>query len=213
MAFSVKQIKALLSEHGLPVDNLEAAADEICRRHAADLDSIKEERDSYKKDAETLAATKKELEDLKAKPDDGWKDKYDAARKELAEYKETVAKEKTLAAKKAAYQELCKDAGLSENGIAKAVKYADFDSVEMDDAGKIKDGKSLIKSIREEWPEHIVKDSTSGARTATPPGGGSAGLKSREEIYKKDEHGRFVLDAAQRQQALSEIIAAEQQKG
>lgn len=188
-------------------------ADEIISAHTETVTRLKTELDQAKADADRLPAIQKELDDLKAKPDDGWKDKYDSARKELAEYKDSVAKEKALAAKKAAYQELCKDAGLSENGITKAVKYADLDSVELDDAGKIKDGKSLIKIIREEWPEHIVKDSTSGAKTATPPGGGSAGLKSREEIYKKDEHGRFVLDAAQRQQALSEIIAAEQQKG
>lgn len=188
-------------------------ADEIISAHTETVTRLKTELDQAKADADRLPAIQKELDDLKAKPDDGWKDKYDSVRKELADYKESIANEKALAAKKAAYQELCKDAGLSENGITKAVKYADFDSVELDDAGKIKDGKSLIKSIREEWPEHIVKDSTSGAKTATPPGGGSAGLKSREEIYKKDEHGRFVLDAAQRQQALSEIIAAEQQKG
>ena len=188
-------------------------ADEIISAHTETVTRLKTELDQAKADADRLPAIQKELDDLKAKPDDGWKDKYDSVRKELADYKESIANEKALAAKKAAYQELCKDAGLSENGVTKAVKYADLDSVELDDAGKIKNGKSLIKIIREEWPEHIVKDSTSGAKTATPPGGGSAGLKSREEIYKKDEHGRFVLDAAQRQQALSEIIAAEQQKG
>lgn len=201
--------RKFLSALGIEADKI----DEIIGAHTDTIEGLKDELAKVKADAAKLPEVQKELDDLKAKPDDGWKDKYDAARKELADYKDSVAKEKALAAKKAAYQELCKDAGLSENGIAKAVKYADFDSVELDDAGKIKDGKSLIKSIREEWPEHIVKDSTSGARTATPPGGGSAGLKSREEIYKKDEHGRFVLDAAQRQQALSEIIAAEQQKG
>lgn len=201
--------RKFLSALGIEADKI----DEIIGAHTDTIEGLKDELAKVKADAAKLPEVQKELDELKSKPDDGWKDKYDAARKELAEYKDSVAKEKALAAKKAAYQELCKDAGLSENGIAKAVKYADFDSVELDDAGKIKDGKSLIKSIREEWPEHIVKDSTSGARTATPPGGGSAGLKSREEIYKKDEHGRFVLDAAQRQQALSEIIAAEQQKG
>lgn len=201
--------RKFLSALGIEAEKI----DEIIGAHTDTIEGLKDELAKVKADAAKLPEVQKELEDLKAKPDDGWKEKYEAARKELAEYKESVAKEKTMAAKKAAYQEICKDAGLSENGIAKAVKYADLDSVELDDAGKIKDGKSLIKSIREEWPEHIVKDSTSGAKTATPPGGGSAGLKSREEIYKKDEHGRFVLDAAQRQQALSEIIAAEQQKG
>lgn len=151
-----------------------------------------------KADAAKLPEVQKELDDLKAKPDDGWKDKYDAARKELAEYKESIANEKTLAAKKAAYQELCKDAGLSENGVTKAVKYADLDSVELDDTGKIKDGKSLIKSIREEWPEHIVKDSTSGARTPTPPAGtGGKTYQSKDEIIA-------IKDPVERQKAILE---------
>lgn len=196
MAFSVKQIKALLSEHGLPVDNLDAAADEICRRHAADLDSIKEERDSYRKDAEALAATKKELDELKAQPGDGFKDKYDRLRQEFADYKETVAKEKALEAKKTAYQDLCKDAGLNEKGIFKAVKYADWDAVELDDAGKIVDAKAHLKAIREEWAEHIEVKGEQGVQTPNPPGNnGGVNRKTKEEIYA-------IKDPAVRQQAI-----------
>ena len=196
MAFSVKQIKALLSEHGLPVDNLEAAADEICRRHAADLDSIKEERDSYRKDAEALAATKAELDALKAQPGDGFKEKYETVRKEFAEYKDTVAKEKALEAKRAAYQDLCKDAGLNEKGIAKAVKYADWDAIELDEAGKVVDAKAHLKSIREEWAEHIKTEGEQGVQTPNPPGSNGGGnRKTKEEIYA-------MKDPAARQQAI-----------
>lgn len=171
-------------------------ADEIISAHTETVTRLKTELDQAKADADRLPAIQKELDDLKAKPDDGWKDKYDSVRKELADYKESIANEKALAAKKAAYQELCKDAGLSENGVIKAVKYADLDSVELDDAGKIKDGKSLIKSIREEWPEHIVKDSTFGARTPTPPAGtGGKTYQSKDEIIA-------IKDPAERQKAI-----------
>lgn len=196
MAFSVKQIKALLSEHGLPVDNLDAAADEICRRHAADLDSIKEERDSYRKDAETLAAAKKELDELKAQPGDGFKEKFEKIKKELNEFKEAVAKERALEAKRAAYQELCKDAGLNEKGIAKAVKYADWDSVEVDETGKVVDAKAHLKAIREEWAEHIKTEGEQGVQTPNPPGSnGGVNRKTKEEIYA-------IKDPAVRQQAI-----------
>ena len=184
--------RKFLSALGIEAEKI----DEIIGAHTDTIEGLKDELAKVKADAAKLPEVQKELEDLKAKPDDGWKEKYEAARKELAEYKDSVAKEKTLAAKKAAYQELCKDAGLSENGITKAVKYADFDSVELDDAGKIKDGKSLIKSIREEWPEHIVKDSASGARTANPPAGtGGKSYKSKDEIIA-------IKDPAERQQAI-----------
>lgn len=184
--------RKFLSALGIEAEKI----DEIIGAHTDTIEGLKDELAKVKADAAKLPEVQKELDDLKAKPDDGWKDKYDAARKELAEYKDSVAKEKTLAAKKAAYQELCKDAGLSENGVTKAVKYADLESVELDDAGKIKDGKSLIKSIREEWPEHIVKDSTSGARTPTPPAGtGGKAYQSKDEIIA-------IKDPAERQKAI-----------
>ena len=184
--------RKFLSALGIEAEKI----DEIIGAHTDTIEGLKDELAKVKADAAKLPEVQKELDDLKAKPDDGWKDKCDAARKELAEYKDSVAKEKALAAKKAAYQELCKDAGLSETGITKAVKYADFDSIELDDAGKIKDGKSLIKSIREEWPEHIVKDSTFGAKTANPPAGtGGKSYKSKDEIIA-------IKDPAERQQAI-----------
>lgn len=213
MSFSIKQIKSLLSEHGMPVDNLDKAAEEICGRHTADLESIKEERDEYKKSAGLYEAAKKELDALKANPDD-YKEKYEKAKKDLDAYKAEVAQEKELTAKKTAYTELCKDAGLNEKGIAKAVKYADWSKVELDESGKIANAKDHIKTIKEEWAEHVEASRVQGANTATPPQSTGGAIKSRADIYKTDEHGRFVMDATQRQEALAQIIAAEaQQKG
>ena len=186
MAFSVKQIKALLSEHGLPVDNLDAAADEICRRHAADLDSIKEERDTYKKDAETLAEVQKELDALKNQPDDGYKEKYEKEHKDFSDFKASVEQEKTLEAKKAAFKELCVDAGLSEKGVSKAVKYADWEKVELDENGKVKDPKDHIKTLKEELAEHVVTEKKTGVETPTPLGGtGSKGPSPAVKLYQQ----------------------------
>jgi DNA-binding transcriptional MerR regulator len=212
MSFSIKQIKSLLSEHGMPVDNLDKAAEEICGRHTADLESIKEERDEFKKSAGLYEAAKKELEALKANPDN-YKEKYEKAKKDFDAYKAEIAQEKEMAAKKAAYTEICKDAGLNEKGIAKAVKYADWSSIELDENGKIKDPKEHIKSIKEEWAEHVETSRVQGANTTTPPqNNGGGALKTRDDIYKTDEHGRFLLDATQRQEALAQLIAAEQQQ-
>lgn len=211
MSFSIKQIKSLLSEHGMPVDNLDKAAEEICGRHTADLESIKEERDEYKKSAGLYDAAKKELDALKANPDD-YKEKYEKAKKDLEAYKAEVTQEKELSAKKAAYTEICKDAGLSEKGIAKAVKYADWSKIELDENGKITNAKDHIKSIKDEWAEHIETSRVQGANTPNPPQNNGGAVKSREEIYKQ-ENGRFVYDATERQEMLSQLIAANQQKG
>lgn len=213
MAFSIKQVKAKLQEFGVSAENLDAAAEYFCAAHKTDLDAIKEERDNFRKDAETLVSVRKELDALKAQPGDGYKDKYEKEHKAFEDYKAAAEAEKTMAAKKAAYTDICKDAGLSEKGIAKAVKYADWDKIELDEDGKIKDAKAQIKSIKEEWAEHIVTTSTKGVNTETPPANTGGSYKSREEIYKRGDNGRFVLDANQRQAALAQINAAEQQKG
>ena len=175
MAFSIKQIKAILSSHNMPVDDLDAAAEDICARHSADLDSIKEERDTFKKDAETLADVKKELEALKANTGDDYKAKWEKEKQDFADFKAEVASKETLAAKKAAFQKVAKDAGLTEAGIAKAAKYQDYSKIELDDKGEIKDAKDLMKSIKEEWPEHVAKKETKGAETPNPPEGGNGG--------------------------------------
>lgn len=187
MAFSIKQVKAILSEHGIPVENLDKAAEELCSRHKADLDSIKEERDGYRKDAETLAEVRKELDELKNKPDDGYKERYEKEHKDFSDYKESVEKEKTLEAKRAAYKEVCADAGLSEKGVAKAIKYADWDKIELDEDGKVKNPKDHIKALKEEWAEHITSEREKGAETSTPPGG-TAGKEPSQAAKLYQQH-------------------------
>lgn len=213
MAFSIKQTKAKLQEFGVPAEQLDAAAEYFCAAHKTDLDAIKEERDALKHEAETLAAVQKELDALKNQPDDGFKAKYEKVKAEYDKYKTDTENEKALAAKKAAYTEVCKDAGLNEKGVAKALKYADWNAVELDDSGKVKDAKNHIKALKEEWAENVEFVTTRGANTPNPPANNGGTLKSREDIYKTDERGRFVMDATQRQAALAQIIAAEQQKG
>ena len=178
MAFSIKQIKAILSSHNMPVEDLDTAAEDICARHSADLDSIKEERDAFKKDAETLADVKKELEALKANTGDDYKAKWEKEKKDFADYKAEVAGKEALAAKKEALKKLCEakeGAYLSEAGVAKALKYSDYSKIELDDKGEIKNAKELAKSLREEWKEHAQTEGKKGAETATPPAGGSGG--------------------------------------
>lgn len=210
MAFSVKQVKAKLQEYGVPAEQLDAATEYFCAAHKTDLDAIREERDGYKKDAEAYAETKKELDALKAAPDDGYKAKYEKTKKDFEDFKSATEREKALAAKKAAYEEVCKDAGLNEKGVRKALKYADWDAVELDDAGKVKDAKAHIKALKEEWAEHVVTTTTTGANTPNPPANnGNAGKMKLDDLYKTDEKGKLIMSDADRQAAIAEMIAAE----
>lgn len=209
MAFSIKQTKAKLQEYGVPAEQLDAAAEYFCAAHKTDLDAIKEERDALKHDAETLATVQKELDALKSAPDDGYKEKYTKIKSEFDKFKSETEAEKTLAAKKTAYEEVCKDAGLNEKGVTKAVKYADWNAVELDDAGKVKDAKNHIKALREEWAEHVVTTTTTGATTPNPPANNGGGKMKLDDLYKTDEKGNLVMSDSERQSAIAEMMTVQ----
>ena len=133
------------------------------------MDSLKADRDSYKEDAEKLKDVQRELDELKAKGDDGWKEKHDRLKEEFDQYKNDVQAKETKAAKEAAYRAILKDANLSEKGIEKAVKYADWDKIELGEDGKLKGANDHIKAAREEWAEYVTTTTTTGAKTSTPP--------------------------------------------
>lgn len=213
MALSKAKVREILSAAGVDTEHMATAVDAIIDGNIASIEALREDVAKYKADAEKLAAVQKELDELKAQPEDGYKARYEKERDAFKAYKAETEAKAALAAKKAAYTEICKDAGLNEKGVAKALKYADWNAVELDEAGKVKDAKDHIKALKEEWAEHVVTTTTHGANTPNPPANNGGALKSREEIYKTDERGRFVMDATQRQAALAQIIAAEQQKG
>ena len=175
MSLTRKMLKAMGIE--------EEKIDQIIEAHSETVDSLKADRDSYKKDAEKLKDVQKELDDLKAKGDDGWKEKHDALKAEFDQYKNDVQAKETKAAKEAAYRAVLKDANLSEKGIEKAIKYAEWDKIELGEDGKLKGANDHIKAAREEWAEYVTTTTTTGAKTSTPPAnnGGKTG-KTKEEI-------------------------------
>lgn len=178
--------------------------DQIIEAHSETVDSLKADRDSYKEDAEKLKDVQKELDDLKAKGDDGWKEKHDRLKEEFDQYKNDVQEKETKAAKEAAYRAILKDANLSEKGIEKAIKYAEWDKIELDADGKLKGANDHIKAVREEWAEYVTTTTTTGAKTSTPPANNGGAKLTKAEIYAKDEHGRYKLSTAERQKALAE---------
>lgn len=196
MSLTRKMLKAMGIE--------EEKIDQIIEAHSETVDSLKADRDNYKEDAEKLKDVQKELDDLKAKGDDGWKEKHDRLKDEFDKYKTDVQAKETKAAKEAAYRAILKDANLSEKGIEKAVKYADWDKIELDAEGKLKGANDHIKAAREEWAEYVTTTTTTGAKTSTPPANNGGAKLTKAEIYAKDEHGRYKLSTAERQKALAE---------
>lgn len=205
MALTRKYLSAL----GIEGDKI----DEIINAHAETVDGLKDEIAKYKADAEKLPGVQKELADMKTAAEKAGKDpykvKYEAIKEEYDKYKADQTAKETKAAKSAAYKALLKDAGVAEKRIDAVLKVSDVEAVELDADGKIKDAGALKKSIREEWADFISKEQTVGAKTETPPPSSGGTVKSREDIYKTDDHGRFILNASERQAALAQLNASE----
>ena len=158
---------------------------QICDLHTSSMDGLPE---TIKELKGKLKVAEQERDAAKAKvPVDGEetisKAEYDKLKGEFDKYKTDVQAKETKAAKEAAYRAILKDANLSEKGIEKAVKYADWDKIELDADGKLKGANDHIKAVREEWAEYVTTTTTTGAKTSNPPAnnGGKTG-KTKEEI-------------------------------
>ena len=141
----------------------------IIEAHTETVDGLKAQVARYKADAEKLPGVQKDLDDLRANNGDDYKAKYEKEQSDFAAYKAKVEKDDANRVKEAKLRKIAKDAGLSEKGIEKAVKYADWDKIELDENGEIKDAPGQVKALREEWPEHIVTKVENNDPTPTPP--------------------------------------------
>ena len=139
----------------------------IVEANSESLEGIKAERDKYKAKADDFDKVKEELDALKATAKESGN--YEKLKKEFDDYKAEVTTREVTAAKKAALTKIAKDAGLSEAGIAKAVKYTDLSTFDLDDNGEVKDGKTLLQSMKDEWSDYVATAETHGAKISTPP--------------------------------------------
>ena len=192
MGFSRKMLKAMNIEE----DKIE----QIIDAHSETVDALKADRDAYKEDAAKLAAVQKELDELKAKGDDGYKAKYEAEKAAHDALKADIAAKETKKAKTDAYRELLKGANIDEKRIATILRAEapTIDKIELDADGKIKNAEQYTESIKSDWADFIVTQSAKGTNTATPPAnGGTATTKTKEDILK-------IKDAGERQKAIAE---------
>lgn len=204
MALTKAQVREILSAAGVTSEKISEAVDKIIDGHVTSVNALREDIAKYKADAEKLPTVQKELDDMKANSNDGWKEKHDKLKDEFDTYKKDVEAKETHNKKVEAYKAILKDANLSEKGIEKAIKYAEWDKIELDADGKLKGASDHIKAVREEWAEYVTTTTTTGAKTSTPPANNGGTKLTKAEIYAKDEHGRYKLSTAERQKALAE---------
>lgn len=169
MSFGIKQVKSILSNAGMPLENIDKCAEEICGRHTADIEAIKDERDSFKTSADELKEVQKELDELKA---GDYKTKYEAEKAAHDKLKADTAGKEEKARKEKAFSEWLKTEGYTDKGAAKISKYGGFiDGLKLDKDGKIEDIEKLSKAVSDEWGEYKGTKVTEGTTVATPPTG------------------------------------------
>lgn len=179
--------------------------DEIITMHTDTVDGLKDQVKTYKADAEKLPGVQKELDDLKAAGDGGYKEKYEKERKDFNDFKASITAKETKAAKEKAVKAYYESKNITGDNLAIAMRGSgeEIDGVELD-GDKIKDTAALDALVNGAFAKLVYTTTTKGAHTATPPAGGSAGAMIKADIYKKDDHGRYVLSASERQKALME---------
>lgn len=187
MALTRKSLKAM----GLTDEQV----DSIIEMHTETVDGLKADVSKYKTDAEKLPGVQRELDDLKAAGDGGYKEKYEKEHKAFEDFKTEQTAKETRAAKEKAYRELLKSVGVSEKRIDSVVKVSDLEKVELED-GKIKGADELAKNIKTEWADFIVNTQTKGADTHNPPANNpNSSGKSKADILA-------IRDGAERRAAM-----------
>lgn len=184
----------------------EEQADTIIEAHTETVDGLKDKLKTAEEKATQLDGVQKELDALKAKSGDDYKARAEKAEKALNDYKAEVAAKETKAAKEAAVRAYFEGKSITGGNLNIAMRGAkdEINGLELDDTGKIKDTSTLDALVGGEYAALVVTTQTRGANTATPPAGNGGSKLTRADIYKKDEHGRYVMSTAERQKALAE---------
>ena len=179
----------------------EEKIEQIIEAHTETVNALKEARDGFKADADKLKTVEKELADakeqLKDAGTDEYKGKYDKVKAEFDKFKADTEAKESRTKKEDAYKAILKDANIPEKHFAKIIKYSDIDGLEFDDKGELSNKSELLKSIKEEWGDHIEQTGTKGANVQIPPANGGKSKMTKDEIMK-------IKDSSERQKAIAE---------
>lgn len=168
MALTRKYLKAM----GIDDEKI----DQIIESHSETVSALKEERDGYKVKAGKLDDVQKQLDDATASladtKDDGYKKKYEDTQKAFDDFKNDITTKETRSAKESAVKAYFKTKGVSEKGMALAMRYVgnDVDTLELD-GDNFKDTKTLDDALSGDLASLVETSSTKGADVATPPEG------------------------------------------
>ena len=165
--------RKLLRSMGIEDDKI----DQIIEAHTETVNALKDERDEFKDAAEKLPKVQAELDELKAKPDDGFREKYEKEHADFEAYKAETAKDASEREKKSLYRKLLQDAGVDPKRIDAVMRVADLSEVSVED-GAIVDADKVTEAVKSEWSDFIQTTGSKPAGVDTPPAGGNGGSEN-----------------------------------
>lgn len=142
----------------------------IIEEHVSTTNALKEQRDSNKDAAEQLKEVQKKLDELEAKGDGGWQEKYEKEHSAFEAYKTAQKNAETLETKKNAFKSMLGEIGVSDKLVELVLKAsnADIEKLELED-GKIKDLETIKATAKETYKDYITDEQNKGADTKNPP--------------------------------------------
>lgn len=163
----------------------EEKIEQIMEAHGETVDALKEQRDQYRVDAEKLPEVQKELDNLKAVGDGGYKDKYDAEHAALEKLKADIAEEKVTARKSDLYRKLLEDISVDPERIDSIMRVTDLKALNIKD-DKLEDEDKLKEQAKADWAGFRITTKTNGASVENPPGDGGNGEVDLGSMSMKD---------------------------
>jgi len=175
--------------------------DAVMEEHVSVTDALKQQRDAFKADAEKVPALNQQIAALEAEK--GYKKKYEDEHTAHEALKQKIVDDEAAAKVKAAYRQLLIDEKVSDKYIDTVLQFTDFSGMKLDKDGKLENEQELRDTGEKKWGAFIVKTTEHGAHVSTPPQT-SPSKMTREEIFRKDDRGRYVLSTEDRQKAIAE---------
>lgn len=155
--------------------------DQIIDAHTETVNALKDERDGFKDAADRLEKAEAELKELKAKPADSFKEKFEKEHADFEAFKADTAKAAADREKKSLYRKLLTDAGVDPKRMDAVMRVADLSDIVVED-GAIKDADKVTENVKGEWSDFISTTSKKPAGVDTPPAGTGDGAAEPKSL-------------------------------
>lgn len=177
----------------------EACTEEIENRlvalHLGVVDPLKDDLTKYKADAEKLPGVQKELDDLKAAGDGGYKEKYEKEHSAFEAFKTDITAKESKAAKEKAVRAYFESKNITGANLDLAMRGCSEEMAALElDGEKIKDTKSLDALVDGTYKGLVSKQTVRLDTGARFNGGGKP--MTKDEIMQ-------ITDRAERRAAIA----------